>query len=228
MLKSLFPLLFITVLLSACVTPPNHNPELSAELAKVNENVVSLERALSEQFAESCEQNIKSLSSKIDKLRRAKQTTKIIETCSKKSEIQAMAGKLLLGAIEKVSLVKEELKFDARIDTGADTSSIGVFNWKPFERDGKKWVRFSLNNKDDAKVYEYPVFDTIKIKQSSSVNEDRLEIKMDIEMGGKKYKKQIFNLADRSHLDYQLLIGRSFLRDIGIVDVGRKRLLRGG
>ena len=45
-------------------------------------------------------------------------------------------------------------------------------------------------------------------------------------MGGVSYKKQLFNLADRSHLDYQLLIGRSFLRDIAVVDVSRQRLLR--
>jgi len=226
--KSLFFVLVITLLLSACVTPPNSDSELLAELKKVDETVAQLELALSQKFALSCEKNIKSITGKIDKLRRAKQTTKVVERCPKNRGSKTTDGKLLLGAVEKVHLVKEDVKFDARIDTGADTSSIGVFKWKRFERDGKKWVRFALKKDDDAKVYEYPIFDTVRIKQSSTINEDRIEIKMDIEMGGKKYKKQLFNLADRSHLDYQLLIGRSFLRDIAIVDVGRKRLLRGG
>jgi hypothetical protein len=47
---------------------------------------------------------------------------------------------------------------------------------------------------------------------------------MDVEMGGKKYKNQLFNLADRSYLDFQVLMGRSFLRDIAIVDVSRKNI----
>jgi len=227
MLISRFTLIVLLTLISACVTTPNNSNELSAQLDKVNENVAQLELALSKQFANSCAQNIKRLSTKIDKLPGTKQKKRVVQKCVKVGNAKGLDGKLLVGAIEKVSLVQEELNFDARIDTGADTSSIGVFRWERFERDSKKWVRFALNNKDEAKRYEYPIYDTVKIKQSSTVNEDRIEIKMDIKMGGKKYKKQIFNLADRSHLDYQLLIGRSFLRDIAIVDVGRKRLLKG-
>ena len=131
-----------------------------------------------------------------------------------------------MGAVENVLLTKEQLEFNARIDTGADASSLGVYNIKRFERDGKKWVKFALSEKAEAEVFEYPIFDTVKIKQSSSFNEDRIEIKVDIQMGGVNYEKQLFNLADRSHLQYQLLIGRSFLRDIAVVDVSRKRLLR--
>jgi hypothetical protein len=31
-----------------------------------------------------------------------------------------------------------------------------------------------------------------------------------------------FTLADRSHLNYQILLGRNFLTDVALVDVGRQ------
>ena len=31
-----------------------------------------------------------------------------------------------------------------------------------------------------------------------------------------------FTLADRSHLDYEMLLGRNFLTDVALVDVSRK------
>lgn len=232
MFKAISHLLFLSVFLSACVTPPE--PDIGvgdvSDLELVNESIVSLEQMLEKQFVESCAQNIGELGDEIEKLRNAKQTTRIVERCSAPSAKKVnvtLDGKLLMGDVEVVRLIREELTFDARIDSGAETSSIGVFKHKRFERDGDKWVRFSLSNKKEAKVYEYPIYDTVKIKQTETVTEERIEIKVDIEMGGKKYKKQIFNLANRSFLDYQLLMGRSFLRDIAIVDVGRKKLLPG-
>jgi len=92
----------------------------------------------------------------------------------------------------------------ARIDSGAVTSSIGVYNLKNFERDGDKWVRFSLDNDKNTQTHEYPVYDTVTIKQTSELSEERIE-----------------------NLDFQLLIGRSFLRDRAIIDVGSKFLLEG-
>ena len=124
-------------------------------------------------------------------------------------------------------LVKEKVDMKARIDSGAVTSSVGVYNLKNFERDGDKWVRFSLNNDENAQTYEYPVYDTVSIKQTSELSEERIEIKIDIKIGTSTYKNQVFNLTDRSHLDFQLLIGRSFLRDRAIIDVGSKFLLEG-
>jgi hypothetical protein len=155
----------------------------------------------------------------------------VVERCSSKKKAvkkrtKTIDGKLRLGAVEKVGLVNEKVTYAARIDTGADFSSLGVYNIKPFERDGNRWVRFSLEDKEAATRFEYPIFDTIRIKVSSTETADRIEIKIDIEWGGINYKNQIFNLADRSHLEYQLLIGRSFLRDIAVVDVSRKNIQR--
>ncbi len=107
-------------------------------------------------------------------------------------------------------------------------SSLGVYDLTKFERDGKKWVKFSLQAEKDSKVFEYPIYDTVKIKQQSRMKaEERIEIKLAIKVGQKEYRSQIFNLADRSHLEFQVLIGRNFLKDIALVDVSKKHLLGG-
>jgi len=227
--------------LSACVTQPYSDSSLESDLNKVNERIVNLEKDLPEQLAQACAEITLDVNQQeqerwraeekemVAKRRQAEQKRKAELVCKNndKKEAKLPDGKLLLGAIETVKLLKENVVFDARIDTGAVTSSIGVFNWRNFERDGKKWVKFSLTQEDDAIVYEYPVHGKVSIKQTGTLIEERLEIKVDIEIGGVEYKNQIFNMTDRSHLNYQLLIGRSFLRDIAVVDVASKKLLSG-
>ncbi|MBL4671250.1 MAG: ATP-dependent zinc protease [Arenicella sp.] len=220
-------LVFLVFCLSACVSLPVIDPDRVSDMQIVSDRIDSLSADLSEQFLFSCAQKIEQLDQKIE----PKVIIKVVERCSSqkkavKKRPKKVVGKLRLGAVEKVRLIKEKITYAARIDTGADFSSIGVYNTKTFERDSKDWVRFSLEDSDGATRFEYPIFDTIRIKVSSRETANRIEIKIDIKMGGIKYKKQIFNLADRSHLKYQLLIGRSFLRDIAVVDVSRKNIQR--
>ena len=239
MLKTVSTICLMACLLSACVTKPYQDSSLAIDLEKVNKRIAELESGLPEKLAESCtaialevsESEAKAREAEVEKriakAHRACVVTKQAPPPPKKKEVAKLNGKLLLGAVETVKLIEEGRVFDGRIDTGAVTSSIGVYNWKNFERDGKKWVKFSLDDTDNAVVYQYPVAGTVNIKQSDTEIEERIEIKVDIEMGGKEYKNQLFNIADRSHLNYQLLIGRSFLRDIAVVDVARKNLLGG-
>jgi hypothetical protein len=42
-----------------------------------------------------------------------------------------------------------------------------------------------------------------------------------IQIGDLKEKTE-FTLADRTHLTYPLLLGRSFFKDVAVVDVSRK------
>lgn len=241
MLKLFSTIILMVFALSACVTQPYNDSALASDLTKVNERIAGLENDLPEKLAQACAEITLDVNQQeqerwraeekkiVTKRRRAEEKRRAELACENRDKMQAKLpdGKLLLGAIETVKLLKEDLVFDARIDTGAVTSSIGVFNWRNFERDGKKWVKFSLTQDDDAIVYEYPVHGKVSIKQTGTLIEERLEIKVDIEIGGIEYKNQIFNMTDRSHLNYQLLIGRSFLRDIAVVDVASKKLLSG-
>ncbi len=239
MLKLFSTICLLVCFLSACVTQPYQDSSLANDIEIINKRVIKLHEDLPKDLAQHCTDIVLDINEKeakrlkvqqeshIKQLRKAQRESQIAQACKdqKKENLASVNGKLLLGAVEAVTLIKEERVLDARIDTGAVTSSIGVFNWKNFERDGEKWVKFSLQDDADALVYQYPVHGIVKIKQTESQIEERIEIKIDIEVGGQEYKNQLFNIADRSHLNYQLLIGRSFLRDIAVVDVASKNLL---
>jgi len=233
MLKNLLISFCVLLWLSGCATTSQNSGELSEQLKDVDTKIASLERSLSKQIADKCTSDNSQLvndvaSAVVKKLPKTKKQTSSNKgaKCSTKSKTVTNEGKLVFGALEKVKLAKEKVDYSARIDTGARYSSLGVYSPKIFERDGKRWVKFALEAEPDARIYEYRVYGTINIKQESDEEaEYRYEIKTDIIVGEKKYRNQIFNLSDRSHLDYKILIGRNFLRDIAVVDVSKTYVL---
>jgi hypothetical protein len=51
--------------------------------------------------------------------------------------------------VEKVKIVPEGLKVKAKLDTGAQNSSLHAVRAEKFERQGEKWVRFDLTIVDE-------------------------------------------------------------------------------
>ncbi|GAL25428.1 hypothetical protein JCM19239_6348 [Vibrio variabilis] len=94
--------------------------------------------------------------------------------------------------------------FDARVDTGAVTSSLNASDIQAFERDGKQWVKFKLVDekaeKESNRWIEAPVIRYVKIRQSTS---DKMERRAVVELWirvGKIHEKAQFTLADRSQM----------------------------
>jgi hypothetical protein len=132
----------------------------------------------------------------------------------------------VLGEVEKVRLDAIDQSFDARIDTGAVTSSLNAVDIEEFERNGEQWVRFHLDNNrakvDEQQWIEAPVIRFVKIRQSTTNEvERRAVIELWIKLG-KIHEKAQFTLADRSQMSHPVLIGREFIRDIAVVDVSKK------
>ncbi|GAB2650967.1 ATP-dependent zinc protease family protein [Vibrio panuliri] len=132
-------------------------------------------------------------------------------------------GRLILGEKEWVYIPGLEESFRARVDTGATTSSISAVEIVPFERDGKDWVKFKMEHDGvRSKEIALPVERWVKIKQSSAEGSHRRAVVYAwIEIGDHKEKTE-FTLADRTHLSFPVLLGRSFFRDVAVVDVSRK------
>ena len=62
----------------------------------------------------------------------------------------------------------------------------------------------------------------VHIRQSSTDDTQRRAVVVAwIQIGDLKEKTE-FTLADRTHLTYPLLLGRSFFKDVAVVDVSRK------
>jgi len=135
------------------------------------------------------------------------------------------AGSLLpvIGAVETLTLVKEKLHFPARIDTGAQSSSISAVGIQPFERDGKAWLRFQVKDPSTEKLVEMksPLEGTVKIKRHGAVARERFVVLLRVAIGTIERKCK-FSLVDRSDYKYPALVGRNFLNGKAIVDVSRE------
>ncbi|MCF8040365.1 MAG: ATP-dependent zinc protease [Desulfohalobiaceae bacterium] len=134
--------------------------------------------------------------------------------------------KFLVGRIEEIRLSPPSRIFHARIDTGANTSSLDARDLQAFERDGNPWVRFEIQDpkKETQYTVEKPVVRHVKIIQASNDEKDRrpvIELQFQI---GRVKRLEEFTLEDRAHMDYQVLIGRNILRDLMVVDVAQKFL----
>ena len=143
---------------------------------------------------------------------------------SKVSKRDIYLDKTVLGQTEWLYINKAKKSFRARVDTGAATSSINAVNIQHFERDGKNWVRFNIAHDKDAEanIIEARIDRYVKILQSSEPGERdrRPVIKLNVRMGGITQQSE-FTLTDRQHMDYAVLIGRSFIQDVMIVDVSQ-------
>ncbi|MDW6017328.1 ATP-dependent zinc protease [Vibrio plantisponsor] len=134
--------------------------------------------------------------------------------------------KLVLGEIEHVEIKALDQIFDARVDTGAATSSLNAIDISEFERNGKQWVRFHLsdgeNKPDDSNWIESPIVRYVRIRQSTNEEtERRAVVQLWVKIGSINEKTE-FTLADRSQMSHPILLGREFIRDIAVVDVSRK------
>lgn len=118
----------------------------------------------------------------------------------------------VIGGVEPVYFLPLTAPLAARIDTGAETSSVGVTNMRTFERDGEKWVGFDINGAH----FEKRVQRKVTIRRAEG-NEQRVSVNMDIKIGGELINAE-FTLADRSKFEYRGLIGRNILSGRFIVD----------
>lgn len=153
-----------------------------------------------------------------------KSTVKSNNIVAKKATKQVNSDKTILGQTEWIYISKAKENFKARIDTGAATSSINAIGLQEFERDGKNWVRFNIshNEEDKDQIIEARIVRYVRILQSSEPGEyDRRPIvELHVIIGGIAHLSE-FTLTDRQHMEYAVLIGRSFMQDVIMVDVSK-------
>lgn len=129
----------------------------------------------------------------------------------------------VIGGVETLVLVGENLRFSARIDTGAQTSALSAVGIQPYERDGRKWLRFQVKNEASGKLVELkrPLVRVAKIKQHGQLADQRPVVSLDVAIGPIRRKCE-FTLVDRSDYKYPALVGRNFLSGKAVVDVSRE------
>ena len=131
-------------------------------------------------------------------------------------------GKVIVGGIENITFSTSEkaINYQARIDTGATSSSLDARDISRFERDGKSWVRFGLFVNGEHQVdVERPIVRWVRIFQSTTEKGERRPVVEMMFTFGDTEDTAEFTLTDRSHLEFSALIGRNLITDRMIVDV---------
>lgn len=132
------------------------------------------------------------------------------------------AADRVLGWVEEGLIMPDGVAVKFKLDTGALTSSMHAEGVERFEKDGKDWVRFNVNVKDNrtdkpAKLqFERAVERTIKVRGAGGA-ERRPVVQMSVCLGDTLYSES-FTLNDRDAMNYPVLIGRRTLEKAGAVD----------
>jgi hypothetical protein len=128
-------------------------------------------------------------------------------------------SRTIFGFVERVIISEEGFSVKAKLDTGAETSSLDARNIKRFKRDGTSMVRFEVLDPDSEEfvTLERPLSRTVRIRQHIGPEDRRPVVKMLLCVGHIAETVDV-NLIDRGHFVYPLLIGRSAMRGRIIVD----------
>lgn len=138
----------------------------------------------------------------------------------------------ILGRTEVVDL--PEWKFEgleAKIDTGAYTSSLHCHHVEAFNKENAEWIRFNLLDPSheyyNNQILEMPLLAQREVKSSNGMSELRYFVKTKIRIFDKELPIEL-SLSDRSAMKFPLLLGRKFLmRQKFIVDVSKTNLSKG-
>ena len=244
MFKRIAPVVALTMLSGCTLLKGDEYHHATLDAIQQSESTLSnkmtnLELHISNQmdYIDSLENHVSTLTTQVNELQTTieehkKQAARVPAPSPQPTVVQTKPRhEVVLGEIETVTLDVVNKSFNARIDTGAATSSLNAVDIEEFERNGKNWVRFHLSDeqgaKDDTNWIEAPILRYVRIRQSTSEDtERRAVVELWVKLGAIHEKTQ-FTLADRSQMSHPILLGREFIRDIAVVDVSRKHIQTG-
>ena len=209
--------------LSACQTTPSS--EVVKEIQVIKANTEELKRYHQQNHDEYLQKIQRTIRNEIVPEMRE---ISLLSKKTRKKQLLAKGSaskKIVVGRVEWVELLTGNIKLKARVDTGAQTSSLHAVKVKETTRDGEDYVEF-VTVDDHGKEYTMleKVVKKTKVRGTSGRARSRYVVKMSIQFGG-KVLDTVVNLNNRSKLRHKFLIGRNILIGDYIVDVSQSRLL---
>jgi hypothetical protein len=135
--------------------------------------------------------------------------------------LPAAAQPTLVGWVEPVRLGTEGMSLSAKLDTGADTSSLHARDITWIRRADGDWVAFDVIGDDNRKIrLERKVQRIAHVKKAAGGVQSRPTVLLGLCLGG-VYRVTEVNLTDRTGFKLPVLIGRSFLAGDFAVDSSR-------
>ncbi|HEY5789959.1 MAG TPA: RimK/LysX family protein [Gammaproteobacteria bacterium] len=131
----------------------------------------------------------------------------------------------LLGWIEPVRLTAAGgIELQAKLDTGADSSSLHAEAIERLGVDGQVWLRFAPAPGSTLRLLA-PLLRETRIKRQGGSAETRPVVRVELCLGTVRRVVEA-TLADRSSFRQPVLVGRDFLAGQFVVDPGRTGLSR--
>lgn len=127
--------------------------------------------------------------------------------------------------VQMPDLGVEEIK--AKVDTGADNSSLHAFNIERYTEDDVPMVRFDIHPRQRKKRPSISCVAEVvgekKVKNPGGRTEIRPVIKTILVVAGKNVEAKV-NLTTRDEMTFRMLLGRRTIRKRFLVDPGRSYL----
>ncbi len=150
-------------------------------------------------------------------------TTLLLLALPSLSMADVQTPKMILGWLETIQILDANIRIKTKLDVGAKTSSMQATNIQRFERDGNPWVRFDFTDEDVDTEKEYtlrlegPLVREAVIKRHGAPSVTRPVVTQEICLYNQIYRTE-FSLTDRGKFNYAILLGRSFLSKVALVD----------
>lgn len=135
----------------------------------------------------------------------------------------AASAAQLFGWEEQVLLLPDKIELKAQLDTSSDGSSLVVANIVPFDKEGEKWVHFTVQVPKGmtGSMTEFPfelkILRSEKGKALIGSGGRRQVVKMSLCIGNQVFQEEL-TLKTKGKKDYLLTLGRSTLQHLGAVD----------
>lgn len=117
-----------------------------------------------------------------------------------------------------------DVPIKAKIDTGARTSSLHSFGTRRFSEGGAPWVEFLLHPLQRRSTPEIacaaPIKDERWVRSSNGEAEKRIVVEALARLGAVDWRIEL-TLADRDVMGFRMLLGRSAIRRLFLIDPGR-------
>ena len=127
-------------------------------------------------------------------------------------EVSAETPRMLtvVGYLEEATILPGGLPVKAKMDTGADVTSIHAVDIRRYKKNGEDWVQFTVDTGNRRMTFRQAVERIIRIRRAGTGIIERPVVRLGICIAG-YYKRAQVNLADRSNMRYSLLVGRRFM-----------------
>ena len=129
-------------------------------------------------------------------------------------------GKDIFGWVERVLVGESRLEMQAKLYTGADTSSIHATKIRRYRgAGGRTWVEFRLTDEGQGRRVRFKkrLVRFAYIKEHEGPSQRRPVERLEICLGDHEQQIEV-SLVDRSSFDYPVLLGRNALEKVAVID----------